>query len=50
MIILRENWKKETLSTFIYPNKIFDIFGHFGQVLPFYNRKNSKINFKNIKI
>ena len=49
MIILRENWKKKRLSTFICSNKIFDIFDHFGHVLPFCNGKNRKLKFKNIK-
>ena len=46
---LRENWEKETLSTFVCLNRTFDSFGHFEHVLPFCNGKNSKISFKNIK-
>ena len=49
IIFNRENWEKETPSTFVCLNRIFDSFGHFGHVLPFCNGKNSKISFKNIK-
>ena len=49
MIKLLKNWKKEILSNFICPNRIFIIFGHFENVLPFCNGKTSKLNFKNIK-
>ena len=44
-----ENWKNETLWTFVCPIRTFDIFGHFGHVLPFCYGKYSKLNFKNRK-
>ena len=48
-IILGRIGKKETLSTFICPLRIFDTFSHFRHVLPLRNAKFSKLNFKNIK-
>ena len=38
--------KKKTLSIFICPNRTVDSFGHFEDVLPFCNEKNSKASFK----
>ena len=45
----RENWKNETLWTFVCHNKTSHTFDNFGHVLPFFNEKNSKLNFKNVK-